>query len=348
MPDSADQVRELARCGALADRAVTVSGRDYAKLTRGAYTIVWPVVYQRLTRRFEMQRGHPVCASSVTAMRPECLDRFHDDVEAVMDDLLRNAKVPIHNLDGWINTRLNAATVDAHRRRRGERGALQRPRLPGWLASLLRHDDWLCVLAVEILVWVGVPTTAGTRVWPLSAWAELRARSTGDLRSDEPGALADVETILAAMRDHRSWYENFVERPLGRKQAPVLPAQRSNQELATDRSQLALVDRHETDDAHLADLASTAVDAIAERVRAGADPRDAVQVVLRAVFGGDTAAQEMDRIPGGESGDTERAVAMLADPATIDRITAAALEIVRPATAVSTSHLAAVEPQRGY
>lgn len=332
MPDSADQVRELARCGALAQRAVTISGYDYARLTRGAYTIVWPVVYQRLTRGLEMKRGHPGCASSVTALQPECLDRFHDDVEAVMEDLLRNAKVPIHNLDGWISTRLNAATVDAHRRRRGERGALQRPRLPGWLAGHLGHDAWLSALAVEILVWVGVPTTAGTGVWPLSAWADLRAKATGDPRSGEPEALADVETVLAAMRVRRTWYETFVERPLGRKQAPVFPAQRSHHAQGNDRPQLALIDRHETDDAHLAELASTAVAAIEERLRAGADPRDAVQSVVRSVFGGGTAAEEMDRVPGGASGDAERAVAMLADPATIDRITTAALDILRPAT----------------
>ncbi|MDT5029032.1 MAG: hypothetical protein QOE61_5458 [Micromonosporaceae bacterium] len=320
----------MARSGVLAERAVTASGRDYARLIRGAYDIVWPVVFQRLTRRFEIKRGHPVCAASVTGLQPDCLDRFQDDVEAVLDDLLRNAKVPIHNLDGWISTRLNAATVNAHRRRRGERGALQRPRLPGWLAVKLEHDAWLTTLAVQMLVWVGVPTAAGARLWPLGAWAELRARATGDVRGGEPEAMADVETVLTAMRQVRKWYENFVERPLGRKQAPVLPAQYSYSEQESESLQLALIDRDEMDDARLADLASTAVAAIEAQLRRGADPRDAVQTVLRTVFGSGTGAEELDRVPRRGPGDAERVAAMLADPATIERITAAALDILRP------------------
>ncbi|GAA2634579.1 hypothetical protein GCM10010399_79010 [Dactylosporangium fulvum] len=331
MPSSADLVRDLARRGVLADRAVDVTGSEYARLTGGAYDIVWQLVFERHTRGFEIKRGHPICASSVSGLRPDCLDRFQDDVEAVLEDLLRNAKVPILNLEGWITRRINAATVDAHRRRRGERGALQRPRLPQWLTRALRDDPWLTRLAVELLIWVGVPVAAGAGLWPLNAWADLRATVTGDLTGDETTIAADVETVLTAMRQSRTWYTNFVERPLGRKQAPVLSAPRSEPEPNRDETDhLPLTERHETDDAHLHDLAAAAVRAIERRLANGEDPRDAVRAVVVQVFSGGTGAEDMDRTPGTTPGDGERVLALLADPAVIDRITSAALEIVDP------------------
>jgi hypothetical protein len=76
----------------------------------------------------------------VHRLADERLDRFHDDVEAVVDDLLTHARHPVFDLEGWVAGRLNAATVNGHRRLRGERGALQRPRLPGWLGAALGQD----------------------------------------------------------------------------------------------------------------------------------------------------------------------------------------------------------------
>ncbi|MET7423465.1 hypothetical protein [Dactylosporangium sp. NPDC005555] len=328
MLESADLVRDMARRGVLAEHAESVSGPEYARLTGGAYDIVWPVVFQRMTRGFEIRRGHPGCAASVTGLRPDCLDRFQDDVEAVLDDLLRNAKVPIHNLDGWITRRLNAATVDAHRRRRGERGALQRPRMPGWLATALGDDPWLTALAVDILVWVGVPSTAGTGVWPLGAWAGQRALTTGEARVDEADVLTDVETVLAAMRQSPMWFANFVERPLGRKQAPVLSAPRTDPDHPAELPQLALTEPHERADAHLVELAAGAVDAIERRIRLGHDPRTVVAAVLRTVFSGGSGAEEMDLTPGTTPGDAERAAALVADEATVGRITETVLDIL--------------------
>ena len=329
MPDSADLVREMARRGVLAEHAVSVTGTQYARLTGGAYDIVWPVVFHRLTRNFEIKRGHHGCATAVTGLQPECLDRFQDDVEAVLEDLLRNARVPIHNLDGWITKRLDAATVDAHRRRRGERGTLQRPRMPGWLATALGDDPWLTTLAIDILVSVGSRPPRHRR--PLGAWAEQRARTTGEVCSGEAEVLVDVETVLAAMRQSRT-VRDFVERPLGRKQAPVLSAPRTESDHVTEQPQLALTERHVTDDAHLAHLAATAVDAIERRLRRGDDPHTAVAAVLRTVFAGGTGAEEMDRTPGTAPGDAALAAELVADPATIDRITATVLDIVdRPA-----------------
>ena len=96
-----------------------------------------------------------------------------------------------------------------------------------------------------------------------------------------------------------------------------------------NRAGVWLIDRYETDDAHMADLAATAVAALTERLRSGAGPHAAVQEIVWAVFGGGTAAEAMDRAPDGGPDDPERAMAMLADPATIDRIAAAALDVLR-------------------
>lgn len=323
----AELIRELARRGALADRVASASTAQRNRLSGGAYEIVWPVVYQRLTRRVELSRGHVSCASSIYRLEPDCLDRFQDDVEAVLTDLLSHARVPIMNLEGWVASRLGPATVDAHRRRRGDRGALQRPRLPGWLIEALGHDRWLMALAIEVLVWVGVPATAGVNIWPLDAWVDRRAAVTGEPGGTDREVAREVEQVLAAMRKRPTWYANFVERPLGRKQAPVLPAARGGAEATRETPHLALTDRHEADDARLKELAALAVAGIEARIGRGEEQRSAVAAVLRIVFGSGTGAEDLDRTPG--SGvDDERITALLADPAAIDRITNAVLELL--------------------
>src|SRR6185369_13070063 len=104
------------------------------------------------------------------------------------------ARHPIKNLEGWVASRIRPATVDGHRRRRGLRGAQQRPRVPAWLAAELGGEPWLTTLATRILEWVGVTTTAGTELWPLDAWAELRTTVTDDpVRSGPAHVRADVE-----------------------------------------------------------------------------------------------------------------------------------------------------------
>ncbi|MGI5179237.1 hypothetical protein ACQEVZ_23180 [Dactylosporangium sp. CA-152071] len=331
MPESTETVRDLARVGELAHRASdTIGSNDYTALTAGAYDVVWPLVFEQHTRRFELQRGHPTCAASIAGLRPDCLDRFQDDVEAVMEDLLRNAKVPIHNLEGWIVRRLTPATVDGHRRRRGAAGALQRPRMPAWLATALHHDPWHTTLAIEILVWVGVPATAGTGLWPLSAWAELRSKVTGEPLGSERAVAADVETVLAAMRQSTTWYANFVERPLGRKQAPVTPSPRSDPDSAAlfEQPHLALSERHDNDEARLADLAAAAVQAIDRRIRAGQDPVEAVGIVLDLTFRSGSGAEDLDLVPGAGADPGERITLLLADETAMARITRAVLDIL--------------------
>jgi hypothetical protein len=315
--EAADSVRELARSGHLAERAKDASGADRIWLNRGAYVIVSHVVFHRLTRRNEYKRGHPTCASAVHRMRPECSDCFQDDVKAAMDDLFRHATVPIDNLEGWIGSRLVASTVDAYRRRRGERGALQRPRVPVWLGRLLGDDPWLTTLGREMVGWVGVAKTAGTGVWPLDSWARLREAVTGDVHGSSRVVAADVETVLRAMRHRPAWYAKYIERPLGRKETQTLPAGVAG---GPEPQPLALTEPDARHDAHLTALAATAVAAIEARLGRGEKPRDAVVTVLTAVFGHDSGSAEMDQAPGTAPAGEDRVSALLADPAAIDRI----------------------------
>jgi hypothetical protein len=313
---AAADVRCLAVRGELAERARTASPEDYASLWRGAYEIVWPVVYEGVTRAVERRRGHGPCANGIEHLEQECLDRFHDDVEAVIDYLLRCATVPIRNLEGWIRSRLAKATVDGHRRRRGQRGAQQRPRLPQWLERLLGDDPWLRTLAVDILTWVGVPTTAGTGLWPYSAWAERRAALTGDVRSTEHDVARDIETVLSAMRHNATWYQRFVERPLGRKQAPLVA-------IDGEPPYLALTEPHEAQDAWQRELAAVAIDVMSVRIAQGEDRRSVVIDVINTVFGKLTPAHDH------WSDDSDaRLDALLADQTAIDQIVRLVCEIL--------------------
>jgi len=323
--DPEEAVRAAAGTGSLPQYLKNAPPRERAALHR----IVSQLVYDRVTRPVERRRGHRHCASSPDQLEPDCHDRHQDDVRAVYEYLMRHATVPIASLEAWLVPRLRPSTVDAHRRRRGERGAQQRPRLPGWLTKELDHDPWLQRLAIEILTWVGVSTTAGFELWPLSAWADRRATVTGDPTSNESQVARDVERVLAAMRRRRPWYERFVERPLGRKQAPVLPAPTGDHDAAAvERQGLALVPAHEVDDARLLELAGEAVTAITTRIRHGEDARSAVLDVLEVVFGSGTGAECLDRSPGAAPAEDEYVATILADRATVDRIVVEILKIL--------------------
>ena len=326
---AAPAVRELARRGELARSVAGATAPERRRLTGAVYEVAWPLVFARLTRRLELQRGHPACAASLRGLADECFDRFQDDLEAVVADVLRRATVPIDNLDAWICSRLNAATVDAHRRRRGERGALQRPRLPAWLRDALCNDRWLTTLAIEMLVWVGVPATAGTGAWPLDSWAHRRAVLTEDWRGSDPSTVArEVEIVRRAMERRPGWYAAYVEAPLGRKQAPVVPAPRDASDRTVEPAALPLVERHEVDDARLRDLASLAVAAIGDRIAHGEAPTTAVTDVVTVTFGGGTGGDSLDVAPTASASDDERVVALMADPAVVDRVVATVLSII--------------------
>src|SRR5262249_3992757 len=91
----ADAVRALARRGVLATTVAGATPAERARLTGGAYDIAWPVVFTGLTQGLERRRGHLTCATSVCHLADECLDRFEDDVEAVVHDVVHSARKPI-------------------------------------------------------------------------------------------------------------------------------------------------------------------------------------------------------------------------------------------------------------
>jgi hypothetical protein len=321
------RLRDLARQGRLAAVVAVAEGSERRALTSAAYNVVWPIVFSRITRRVEQRRGHWNCATGVDHLADECIDRFHDDVEAVVDDVLAHARHPVLNLEAWITGRLNAATVDGHRRRRGMRGALQRPRLPGWLADDLDHHRWLMALATHILVWVGVSHTAGNEVWPLETWAQERANLTGDWKDSDPSVVAlEVEAVLTAMRRRPEWYESYVERPLGRKQAPVatLPAEDGAGAAAAP---LELSDPYASVETEMHRLAADAVGAIDRRLGRGMETQAIVVEVIRAVFGS-TFAGTLDRAPHDGADPLGGVTGALADQATVNRIVATVRDII--------------------
>lgn len=314
-PSDVAGVRRLARDGLLAGSAAAARPGALARLRGGVYAVAWPLVFTRITKPLEHRRRHADCARGLEWLRPDCLDRFHDDVEAVVEHALRRATGRIENLEGWLATRLTPATVDAHRRRRGEIGALQRPRLPSWLGEALGGDAWLCELAVQILVWVGVAATAGAELWPLDGWAARRTEVTGEPVADRDTLDREVEQVLAAMRTRPKWHAEHVERPLGHKQAPVAPT-------PAELPALELVGAHEIEDARLTRLAEQALAAIETRLSDGETPAATVTAVVRTVFGG------LDQVPGPGSPRDDWLAAALADRERLAGIVATVLAIL--------------------
>lgn len=325
--DRTRPLRDLAREGRLAGAAAAAEDAEMRALRSAAYDVVWPIVYSRLTYRMEQRRGHLSCMAGVTHLSDDCLDRFHDDVEAVVSDLLAHARQPVLHLEAWIAGRINAATVDAHRRRRGQRGALQRPRLPGWLAADLGHDRWLTRLATQILVWVGVEHTAGHEVWPVEVWAQDRGQHTGDWRGSDPAVVArEIEKVLSVMRRRPEWFESYVERPLGTKQAPVsaLPVGGGTGPVAAP---LAPGDGLAPLETEMVRLAADAVDVIGNRRGNGEETQAIVIEVIRRVFGG-TFTSTLDRAPHQAADPLSGVTGALADQATVNRIVATVRSII--------------------
>lgn len=220
----------------------------------------------------------------------------------------------------WVAGRLNAATVDGYRRRRGQRGALQRPRVPGWLAAELGAQRWLIVLATRMLEWVGVSGTAGAELWPVDTWAQERAACTGDWAGSDPVVVArEVERVLGAMRKRPRWYMSYVERPLGRKQPAValLPAGEGGGPSDPE----ALID------AEMSRLAADAVRAIQQRRGRGEQTERIVADVIRTVFGG-PFTPTIDRAPHGVADPVGGVSGAITDPARLARIVSTVREII--------------------
>ncbi|MFI5707058.1 hypothetical protein [Kribbella sp. NPDC051620] len=323
----ANEVRRLAGAGELAKRFRDASADEQRRLRAGAGEIVAPLVYERVTRPVERIRRHYQCAAKLERMLPDCLDHFHDDVEAVLDDLLTYADLPIATLEGWLTSRLRRATIDRHRRRRGERGAQQRPRVPGWLADALERDAWLMELAKAILEWVGTDSTAGSALWPLIAFTERRARHTGDHTVGEAVVAAEVEVVLAAMRRRPAWYDKYVERPFGRKQAQVWYPSQSSTDGHFEPTPLELVEPDERDEAVLHELANVSIEVMIARIDGGEDATVVITDVLGTVFGSLPAPHDLERMPADEGG-LHQAAALIDDPVELERIVAAVLDLL--------------------
>jgi hypothetical protein len=326
-----EQLRNLARIGALAEWMSTSPKSGQTRIRRALYEVTWPIVFNTMTRGMELRRGHIECAQGLRRLTAECLDRFHDDVAAVIDGVIRRGATEVQNLEAWIATITKSATVDGHRRRRGERGALQRPRLPKWLAAELGSDGWMATLAVQILVWVGLPWTAGTDLWPLDSWAEQRALSTGDWTASTPDTVrTEIDLVLDRMRMNSDWYAAHVERPLEHKQVPSLsPAQHEYHD-TFEFEPFMLVRQHETDDIRLTSLARTAIRAIRTRLRADEDPRSVVPSVLRLVFCDDQSGTGLDHPPHETSEEDKWLAGQLTNDADVSRLVVAVLDIVAP------------------
>lgn len=331
---AARSLRALAATGELW-RVAAASPDDLARLRSEAFDLALPLVWQRHTRPLEIRKGHWQCARAVFRMRPECADGFTADLEAVVAALM-SYRQPISSLEGWITRRMANAIKDGYRvRRAAEMGAQQRVRVPGRLAAGLGGNAWLITLADRVLQWAGVRYAAGAGLWPLGAWAEERSRIMGP--SADPAAglrlAAEVDAVLTAMkRWDAAWYEKYVERPLGRKWAPVFFDNRAadnGADPADELGYLELVPRHERDDARLAEAASVSLEIIGERLAAGDEPWLAVTEALTASYLSVASVRdEMDREPNSGAGAAEVVQAVLADPEALSRVVRAAVEIV--------------------
>lgn len=322
-------VRELAGRGVLARVARELSPADLRILRADAFRIVTPVVFQNHTRRLEIARRHFHCARSFQSLRPECLDRFYDDLESVIEYLFRRATMPIANLEGWVTRRLRAATVDGYRRRRSDLlGALQRPRLPRWLVAALGGDPRRQRLALNLLEWVGAGHTAGTESpWPLDVWANRYAVETGDHDGARRAVLDDVAAVLAAMRGRPNWYEKFVERPLSRQQPPVAMREYRDAALSGPGSTVRAA-HDELVEAHVRELIKAAIDEIQRRLGRRENMRTVVVEVLTTTFSSGTGAEYLDQYPHADTDLSEALGRRLADPARLDRIVAVVMDLL--------------------
>lgn len=322
-------LRDHAAAGTLR-QAASVPG-ECARLRAAAFEMAMPLVWERHTRPLENTKGHRGCASGVIRLTPDCHDGFTDDLESVVTALL-SYRGPIANVEGWISTRMANAIKDGHRVRRArEMGAQQRVRVPAKVAARLDDDPWLVALAERVLQWAGVRRTAGQELWPLGAWAEERMAFTG-LAPQEPRAAVadDVAVVLRAMRDSDlAWFERYVERPIGRKWAPVVSGSpRADGAGSPDTEYLELVPEHERYESHLTEAAARSLTMIRGALAAGADARKAVAGALTANFMSIRALRaELDRAPGADhAGDLIAAI--LRDRSALDRLVPDVLTIV--------------------
>jgi hypothetical protein len=180
---------------------------------------------------------------------------------------------------------------------------------------------------VEILVWVGLPITAGTQLWPLDGWAELRAAATGDRQGSDPRAVQrDLDRVLAAMHTRPQWHHNYVERPLEMKTPPLAPSSAARG-AASEPVDLIVTAAEDAVDLCLVDLASLALAAIEAQLGDGGSDEAAIGRTITTVFGRiDTSgefAQAGDPLGG------RPIEALVDDPGRLERIADVVREILQ-------------------
>ncbi|WP_245571108.1 hypothetical protein [Catelliglobosispora koreensis] len=167
-----------------------------------------------------------------------------------------------------------------------------------------------------MLVWVGVPTSASDGIWPVDVWLERR-RLSSISGSDDYGRRAleaDIDLVTRAMRSRPQWYANYVERPLGLKQPLVFDELQPEHPVTSDTA---------VDDAGLVKLAALALEAIRTRIAGGTPVEQAVEEVIRVVFGSEESrAGHTDTI---SISDPIRA---LLEPEAIERIVTVVKQLV--------------------
>jgi hypothetical protein len=175
--------------------------------------------------------------------------------------------------------------------------------------------------------WAGTDAMAGAALWPLTRWADLRLRRTGDVAGGELTVATEVETVLTAMRRRLSWYTKNVERPLSRKPVPVWYARPAA--VHAEPEPMDLTSPQDRDDALLGELASRAIDVMTHRIGHGERPEDVVAEVLGVVFGAVPISCDLDRLPGAAPAGPDQVVALIDDPDRLHRIVAEVIRILR-------------------
>ena len=149
---------------------------------------------------------------------------------------------------------------------------------------------------------------------------QQRAVARGEAVPSEYDTRRDVDAVLAAMQTRPAWFEKYIERPLGRKQAPLHTAPSARFDAAQDPVPLELAPLDQRDEAALVATAAAAVEQIVERVERGEAARVVVADVLSRAFADEEPAEGLDQVPGAPPSDIERARHMIADPAALERI----------------------------
>lgn len=199
---------------------------------------------------------------------PETADRVTNDAQALLEKFV-TMKDPIKvSLEAWATGARPNAVSDKNRRDRGERGALQKARVPEGLKRALGHDPLLVEIARRIIDFAGTPRAVGGSGWPTGTWSSDLAPLAGAAGEyPERACERDVERVLHLMAAwNQTWLDQRILGPLSRQ---ALPVAFRDDAAETDRPGSA--DERDADqrDRLLLDAAADLLDALADRLAVG-------------------------------------------------------------------------------